>query len=102
MITKTYAKLQGNIVVNVEIATEEWVSEQSTDFQYVEITETTGIAHIGGDYINGRFYSEQPYPSWTGTDSYDWIPPVPYPNDDTHLYRWSEEEMQWNQLPNLP
>jgi len=37
------------------------------------------------------FYPEQPFPSWTLDENFDWQPPTPYPTDNTYTYFWSEE-----------
>lgn len=40
------------------------------------------------------FIAPQPYPSWVLNESYDWVAPVPYP-DDSGEYVWNEELMEW-------
>ena len=58
-------------------------------------------AGIGFTYDpdNDVFYAEQPYPSWTLDEStWDWIPPVPYPDDDQR-YVWNEDEEAWDLIP---
>jgi len=40
----------------------------------------------------------QPYPSWTW-ENYDWIPPIAYPQDDSIMYIWDEENQQWIPAP---
>jgi len=43
---------------------------------------------------NGAFIPEKPYPSWVLTDSYQWMAPVPYPEDEK-LYSWDEASLAW-------
>jgi hypothetical protein len=40
------------------------------------------------------FYAPQPYPSWTLDGSWNWQPPVPYPDDDG-MYTWDEDTQTW-------
>lgn len=43
------------------------------------------------------FIYPQPYPSWTlDLETYEWTPPIPYPDlDDEKNYDWDEENMKW-------
>lgn len=50
-------------------------------------------ASIGGDYVEGFFYSEQPFGSWLRSDGV-WLAPVPYPTDGG-FYRWDEDSLAW-------
>ena len=50
-------------------------------------------AYIGGDYVDGYFYSPQPFPSWTRSQGL-WVPPTPVPSDG--YYNWNEESLAWN------
>lgn len=45
------------------------------------------------DEINKAFYAPQPYPSWTLDDTFNWQPPIPYP--DAEVYDWDEENGNW-------
>ena len=63
-------------------------------------------ATIGGIYNEefDIFVDSKPYPSWTLTSSsYQWQPPVPYPEGDatgsfTGSYSWNEVDQQWDQV----
>jgi hypothetical protein len=87
---KKYALLnENNIVVNISVANDDW------DYSgWIEYTENNP-ATIGGDYVNGFFYSVQPWPSWT-RDNGQWICPVAMPSQGYWL--WDEENLQWLQL----
>lgn len=50
-------------------------------------------AYIGGDYVGGYFYPEQPYPSWTRHQG-EWLPPVPQPTSEGN-WLWNEEAQEW-------
>jgi len=59
-------------------------------------------AHYAGigytwDAENQVFVSPQPYPSWTLDETWNWVAPVPYP-DDGGLYTWDEETQQWIEI----
>lgn len=48
---------------------------------------------------NGAFISPKPYPSWLlSTNTYQWEPPVPYPNDGK-MYYWDEAAQSWVLVP---
>ena len=57
----------------------------------------TNPAYVGGDYFEGFFYPEQPYPSWLRNGQGNWKAPVPYPNDKKE-YRWDEELGIWDEI----
>lgn len=84
---KKFAKLdEKNHVTNISVADESWDSTG-----WIEYTDENP-AYIGGDYFNGYFYSEQPYPSWTRDGHGDWVAPKPMPEG---LYRWDEASLDW-------
>ena len=44
------------------------------------------------------FIAPKPYPSWLlNTNTAQWEPPVPYPNDGK-MYRWDEETKSWIEI----
>jgi hypothetical protein len=43
------------------------------------------------------FISEQPYPSWTLDNNYNWQPPTPRPEGK---WSWDEENLMWQELKN--
>lgn len=56
-------------------------------------------AHYAGigytwDAINQAFYAPQPYPSWTLNEEWNWVAPIPYP-DDGRMYKWDEAAQAW-------
>jgi len=47
------------------------------------------------DDVLDAFIRPRPFPSWTlSTNTYDWVPPKPYPNDNKY-YEWDEEVKDW-------
>lgn len=48
------------------------------------------------DSVNDIFINPRPYPSWSLNENFDWIPPIPYPEDSHELhYHWNEENQSW-------
>lgn len=44
---------------------------------------------------NGAFIPPKPFPNWLlDTNTYQWVPPVPYPQDG-NSYRWDEANQTW-------
>lgn len=88
-----YAKLDGNVVINIEVADEEWVNKQPNKASYVAYTSENS-ACIGGDYIDGYFYPIKPFDSWTRDGKGQWQAPKPYPQDNKR-YIWDETTLAW-------
>lgn len=87
---KTMAILdENNIVVNVIVCNDDEL-DTPNQLTYTEANP----AFIGGDYVDGYFYPEQPYPSWI-RDQGKWISPIPYP-DDNKKYVWNEINQTWD------
>ena len=58
-----------------------------------------GIAYIGGDLYNNKFYPSKQYDSWIRDEEKgDWYPPIAYPNDG-EKYTWDENTTSWLLLP---
>ena len=72
----------------------------SLDGEWVQTSyNNTFRAHYAGigytwDATNQVFIAPQPYPSWTLDEAWNWMPPVPYP-DDGGMYTWDEETQTW-------
>jgi len=48
------------------------------------------------DELYDAFISPKPFDSWTlDTNTLDWVPPVPRPEEDALSYIWNEETQQW-------
>ena len=56
-------------------------------------------AHIGGTYdpVHDCFIDVKTYPSWVLDANFNWVPPVPYPQD-CNFYAWDEPTRSWNLL----
>ena len=56
-----------------------------------------GIGHVY-DSVNDKFYTSNPYPSWTlSHTTWTWEAPTPYPTDGK-AYKWNEETTSWQEL----
>lgn len=57
-------------------------------------------ASIGGAYdpVNDIFIEPKPMPSWILNNDFNWVPPVPYPEDGIE-YGWDEAKLQWVAIP---
>lgn len=53
------------------------------------------VGHVYDEELD-VFLPPQPFLSWSlNTDTYQWDPPTPYPDDYDHLYYWDEETLNW-------
>lgn len=97
---KNIAVMEGNVVVNIILCADDYVLKEN-EIEYFE----SRPACIGGDYVDGKFYGPQPFPSWTrGEDG--WLPPIPMPannaetNPTNRPLVWDEETLSWIWLDN--
>jgi len=49
------------------------------------------------DAKNQVFIDQQPYPSWSLDEAWNWVAPVPYP-DDGGMYAWNEDTLEWDEI----
>jgi hypothetical protein len=61
----------------------------------------TNPAYVGGDYVEGYFYSPRPFPSWNRDGKGNWIAPVALPEDagtgePPKIYTWDENTLSWS------
>ena len=90
---KNFARIQNGLVVNIEVATDEWVAEQNDEFLFIETT--VGVS-IGAQWNGEKFILVQPFPSWTLDANNDWQPPTPKPEGN---FYWDEESLSWVPIP---
>ena len=51
------------------------------------------------DSVNDVFYEPQPFPSWTlNTTTFDWEPPIAFPNTAEKTYELDEENKSWKEI----
>jgi hypothetical protein len=98
---------ENSVVTTVIVATQEFIdtSAEGNPANWIE-TSIDGsfrkqYAGIGYTYDAQAdvFITPQPYPSWTLDSNYDWVAPVPYPNDGK-MYMWDETTLSWVLFPN--
>lgn len=90
------ARLENGIVTNIEIADQQWIDAQPDTSVFIPFTDENP-AVMGGDFVDGYFYSPQPYPSWVRSTGV-WQPPTPMPTDGKK-YGWDEDEQAWVETP---
>lgn len=74
-----------------------------SDVRWVQTSYNNRIRrrYAGVDMVyseeHDAFLLPRPYPSWTLDldQPQDWTPPVPMPNDDTHIWEWDETIGEW-------
>ena len=106
-----FAKVINGIVVDVNVAEQEWVNAQPDKWAWVQTSYNTygGVHQLGGEPlrknyagIGFRYDSErdafippQPYASWKlNEDTCLWDAPIPYPTDGKQ-YIWNEHQQEW-------
>ena len=90
---KNFARIQNGLVINIEVATDEWVAEQNDEFTFIEAT--AGVS-IGAQWNGVKFILVQPFQSWTLDSNNDWQPPTPKPEGE---FYWDEETLAWVAIP---
>ena len=94
-----YAKLENNIVTNIVVADQEWISTQPGIWYLVpENALPQHSAVIGAKYdsLNDIFIQPKPYPSWILNSNNIWEAPIPQPEDGWYI--WSEEINNWKKV----
>jgi hypothetical protein len=106
-----YAKVINGVVIDVNVATQEWVDAQPDKWAWVQTSYNThgGVHQLGGEPlrknyagIGYRYDTERdafipptPYPSWKlNEDTCLWDAPIPYPSDNKE-YIWNEAAQEW-------
>ena len=97
---KTYAKMSGNIVENVILATEEDLS--TLEGIFIECSQDGSIRfnypQIGATYDleNDAFINKPLYQSWILNSQFKWDPPVPKP--ESGQWFWDENSTSWIEI----
>ena len=109
-----YARVINGIVVDVNVAEQEWVDAQPDAWAWIQTSYNThgGVHRFDGEPlrknyagIGYRYDSERdafipptPYPSWKlNEDTCLWDAPIPYP-DDGEMYLWNEYAQEWTAI----
>tara|TARA_R110002096_G_scaffold354244_1_gene547438 strand:- start:391 stop:765 length:375 start_codon:yes stop_codon:yes gene_type:complete len=109
-----FAKIENGIVTNVIVAEQDFIDAHCEGTWLQTSYNTRGNVHYGqdgepdggvalrGNYAgighiydadNDVFYAPQTYASWTLTNTWLWVAPIPYP-DNISSYTWSEDTYQ--------
>lgn len=91
---KNYALIENNVVVNIIVADDDFISMQSG--QWIEYTDERP-AYIGVELVDGILVQPKPFPSWTLDSNYDWQAPVAKPTGN-NVYEWNEILQNWEQV----
>jgi len=98
---------QYSVVTTVIVADQEFINtgSEGDPVNWIETSidgsfrkQSAGIGYTY-DAQADVFITPQPYPSWTLNSNYDWVAPVPYPNDGK-TYIWDEVTLSWVLFPN--
>ena len=113
-----YARVINGLVVDVNVATEEWIKQQPDHYNWIQTSYNTyagihynmetgqpdggiplrkNFAGIGFNYDKKRdaFIPAKPFTSWVlNEDTCLWEAPIPKP-DDNKDYLWNEAEQEW-------
>lgn len=88
-MSKNYAELnKNNMVTNTIIVNNNFIAENNL-IEYLD----SNPAYIGGDYFEGKFYSPQPFASWSRDGKGNWIAPIAMPTNGE--YSWNEKSQEW-------
>jgi hypothetical protein len=108
-MSKNYALLKDNVVVNVVVFDDDATPElmqiiaEDNNATHFLSCEEYGFTTIGGTFDGTRLWTHQPFPSWIKNEEfYAWQAPVPYPeieNGSDEFYVWDENTISWLLLP---
>ena len=92
-----FAKIENNIVVNVEVADQEHID--TLEGTYIATPSNGTYANKGFTYddVNKVFIAPKPFVSWILDNNYKWQAPKVMPNDGNKYY-WDEENLKWTKI----
>jgi hypothetical protein len=101
---KTFAKLDGNLVVELITFNDQKNNEECLDFLVTYSNGHTNWKEVDPDEVQSgyiwdhernKFLPKKPFPSCIFNDTTgSWEFPIPYPNDGA-LYEWNENTVSW-------
>ena len=100
---------ENSVVTTVIVATQEFINTgaEGDPVNWIETSidgsfrkQYAGIGYTYDAEAN-VFICPQPYPSWVLDSNYDWVAPVPYPNNGK-CYNWDESIINWIEVPCMP
>jgi len=103
-----YAHVQDGAVLTVIEADAAHIAERPalTVGKWVLVPEGQQ-ACIHGTYNESanRFIGIKPYNSWVLNENYEWVPPIPYPDDyatTNKIIEWDEQTTSWKETGTMP
>ena len=93
---------ENNNVVTVIVADRDFIESGSVGdpSRWIEDTdEIWNYPKLGDlwDPVNKAFICHNPYPSHVLNEEFEWVPPVPHPNDGK-VWRWNEDIVNWEEV----
>ena len=86
-----YAHIINGVVVNAIVADADFVESLPNKVEYKVLTR----GGIGWIFDGTNFIAPQPYSSWVLDNNFDWVAPVPQPNN--HCL-WDDENQNWKSI----
>jgi hypothetical protein len=101
-IENVWVKLnENNIVSNLVVADEEFISKQEDSGSYLPIPDyASNNVNIGDTYDGENFLSPKPFDSWLLVNN-AWVPPTPHPQTP-EVHVWDEETLSWTIINTTP
>ena len=103
-----YAHVQDGAVLTVIEADAAHIAERPvlTVGKWVLVPEGQQ-AYIHGTYNESanRFIGIKPYNSWVLNGNYEWVPPIPHPDDfatTNKRIEWDEQTTSWKEIGTIP
>jgi hypothetical protein len=93
---------ENNFVRTVVVAEKDFIESGvlGDPTKWIEDTDEIWNAAATGfkwDEVNKAFIPPQPYASYTLNNKFEWISPVPHPNDGK-VWRWNENITNWEEM----
>lgn len=92
-----FAKIENNIVVNVEVATQEFIDTLDGTYVGTPCNGTNAGKGFTYDEKNKVFIAPQPFESWVLDSTFKWQAPTVMPADG-NKYSWDEENLKWTKI----
>lgn len=92
----------GGVFPDSEICGQKFIQNLGLEGIWIQTSYNNNFRHkyacVGDTYSSTLdiFIAAKPFESWIfDSISHDWMPPIPYPNDNNHYY-WNEQEYKWS------
>ena len=92
-----FAKIENNIVVNVEVSSQEHID--TLEGNYIATPSNGTYAGKGFTYDEKIkvFIAPKPFESWKLNDKFQWQAPTAMPTDGNKYY-WDEANLKWTKI----